>query len=144
MVEGRAVGGAGGLVTPGGVGPPPSVLQHMSAHSQVRHKVRLPHPPKCNFLHHLHHTTTPFLLHSRSIFFICACVIFLPPILNMIPTLLDAPNLCSSGVLSFQSFHTTHDSASLKFACINCILDFNNLAYSYPYFVYLYFNNFVI
>ncbi|XP_069994313.1 paired amphipathic helix protein Sin3a isoform X4 [Penaeus vannamei] len=39
VVEGRAVGGAGGLVTPGGVGPPPSVLQHMSAHSQVRHKV---------------------------------------------------------------------------------------------------------
>ncbi|KAK8749334.1 hypothetical protein OTU49_015800, partial [Cherax quadricarinatus] len=39
VVEGRAVGGAGGLVAPGGVGPPPSVLQHVTAHSQVRHKV---------------------------------------------------------------------------------------------------------
>ncbi|XP_066964791.1 paired amphipathic helix protein Sin3a isoform X2 [Macrobrachium rosenbergii] len=39
VVEGRAVGGTGGLGAPSGVGPPPSVLQHVTAHSQMRHKV---------------------------------------------------------------------------------------------------------
>ncbi|XP_063866236.1 paired amphipathic helix protein Sin3a-like isoform X2 [Scylla paramamosain] len=39
LVEGRTVGGIGGLVSPGSIGPPPSVLQHVTTQPQVRHKV---------------------------------------------------------------------------------------------------------
>ncbi|MPC22927.1 hypothetical protein E2C01_015957 [Portunus trituberculatus] len=40
MVEGRTVGGIGGLVSPGSIGPPPSVLQHVTTQPQVRHKTK--------------------------------------------------------------------------------------------------------
>lgn len=118
MVEGRAVGGAGGLVTPGGVGPPPSVLQHMSAHSQVRHKVRSPDPLKFNFPHTICIT---LLCCLRNTLF---CIFAFHFHLQYAFSFPEYSKIMQ--FLFFQIFHTTlHNSASHTFTD------------SYPFFVYL-------